>query len=422
MTRKISSSGINLFQLIYILKNEYEKKSGKQCLNLSLGNPDGVPPHDLLAVQSRFAADATYEYHTYAEDTNINHFCEGMVATHADINYSEHAHLKALPIQGIKGASAILPLACGLHLPDKTSRSKYVTIVNKPAYDIIGNWSSSYFGGESAVWPLLIEDNMRLNMDLLEAKITEIKTSGKIPNVIFTIRPGNPAAVGANKSEWERLIRICCENKIRLVNDGAYAGLCEDNTHTPLCEVAKDYPELEWAEMFSVSKSFNQPGARLGAIVGHKDFIDDFNLVKGNTDSGPNAGVMAAYGEYFKGNSARKALRDIKDIYRKRLNFIIPNLKEAGLRPACDTEAGFFTLWQTPKYAFGQDLDKSEYPRHEAFNRLVIDNTGIVGVHFLAEANSQAVPLIRYAVCSDVLAPAFKEKFLEGLSKIRPEY
>ena len=50
----------------------------------------------------------------------------------------------------------------------------------------------------------------------------------------------------------------------------------------------------------------------------------------------------------------------------------------------------------------------------EKFNRLVISELGLVGVHFGA--------LVRYAVCADVLAPEFQQRFEEALSKLHPEY
>jgi len=106
---------------------------------------------------------------------------------------------------------------------------------------------------------------------------------------------------------------------------------------------------------------------------------------------------------------------------------VFPRLEDAGLRPACRTEAGFFTLWKVPKRAFGADLSTDArvmgLPRHEAFNRLVIDETGIVGVHFEGPAfGGRAEPLVRYAVCADVLAPAFQSRFEEQLARLKPEY
>lgn len=410
--RKIPASGINLFQLIYILIREYEEKSGKKALNLSLGNPDTVPNAAILALQAECAKDPKFEHHTYGEDNNLDGFAEGMVELHGRIKVQDHPHLKALPTAGIKGASTMVTLACGLHLPDRKRRLTFTVASNLPAYDILGTWSETYLGANRVVWPLKTEDNMRLNLARLKNALAH--NNLKAPNAIFVIRPGNPAAVGCTPDEWKELIAFCVEHRVRLINDAAYAGLCGDN-HTPLAAVAKDFPDLEWLELYSVSKSFSDPGARLGALVGAKDFVDDYNMIKGNTDSGPVPYVMAAYGRYFADRkTAKKAMDDLRAMYAARLEYVIAKLKAAGLRQACDTDAGFFTLWKVPKKAFGRAIESSE-----AYNRLVISETGIVGVHFKGPDGD---PLIRYAVCSDVLDPEFQKRFAEGLARVRPEY
>lgn len=419
--RRIPASGINLFQLIYVLIREYEAKSGQKALNLSLGNPDGVPPQRILDLQARFAKDPAFAYHTYGEDNNLNGFAEAMVALHGGIGVAEHPHLRFLPIPGIKTAGALIPLACGLHLPDKARRGSFRVVSNLPAYDVIGTWSDAYLGANRIAWPLAPEDGMRLNMTRLKAALKEAEV--RRPDLVYVIRPGNPASVGASAAEWKELVAFCLETGARLVNDAAYAGLTAGGS-VPLAAVAKDYPELEWLEMYSVSKSFSDPGARLGALVGSREFVEDFNLVKGNTESGPVPYVQAAYGEYFKDRRAvQEDLDALRGLYQRRLAYVIPKLEAAGLIPACKTEAGFFTLWRVPDCALGVELSADPrtagLPAHEAFNRLVIAETGLVGVHFKGAGGE---PLIRYAVCDDVLAPAFQKRFEEALARLKPEY
>jgi aspartate/methionine/tyrosine aminotransferase len=420
VTRQIPASGINLFQLIYVLIREYAEKTGQAPMNLSLGNPDGIPVEALRKLKAKFAEDPGYDYHTYAEDKNLHSFAEGMVALHSGVKVSEHPHLKAVPTAGIKTAGALLPLACGLHLPDAERRKSFTVASNLPAYDIIGTWSQGYLGGKRIVWPLASSDNMRLNLTLLDA---ELKKQGlSRVDMVYVIRPGNPAAVGASAADWEALADWCLKRKTRLVNDAAYGALAAKGKHVSLAEVARDHKQLEWIELYSVSKSFNDPGARLGALAGSKDFVDDYLLIKGNTDSGPVPSVMAAYGEFFKdAKAAGKALDELRGLYERRLSYVVAELKKAGLKPACDTDAGFFTLWKVPKKAYGKPLPK-EWPPHEAFNRLVIGESGIVGVHFEALEDGAKVPLIRYAVCADVLAPEFKKRFERELARLKPEY
>jgi aspartate/methionine/tyrosine aminotransferase len=199
------------------------------------------------------------------------------------------------------------------------------------------------------------------------------------------------------------------------VNDGAYTTLCGKGGHVPLIEIAKDYPELEWAEMLSVSKAFSDPGARLGVLVGSAAFVEDFILIKGNTESGPVPSIMAAYAELFKDRGLTRRLMDeLYQIYQARLDYLVPKLKSLGLEPACETTAGFFTLWKTPDRAYGFDLHeeskKRGMTRSELFNRLVIERAGVVGVHFQGAPGTEE-SFIRYAVCTDVLSSEFQTRF-----------
>ncbi len=425
MTRKIPAAGINLFQLIYFLQHEYTEKTGLPCLNLSLGNPDTVPEDAILEIQSRFARDPKFEYHTYGENTNLNDFAEGMIELHGRIKVEQYEHLTGLPIPGIKTTGALVPLACGVHLPNGKTRGNFKVVSNLPAYDVIGTWTDSYLASERVVWPLATEDNMRLNLDRLKKALRDRGIDRA--DLIYVIRPGNPAAVGATAEEWKALIEYCIENNTRLCNDAAYAGLAGED-HIPLAYAAKEYPELEWIEMYSVSKSFSDPGARLGAVVGSKHFVEDLSVIKGNTESGTVPYVMAAYGEFFKDRAkAAESMRRRMKMYQERVEYLVPTLTGAGFKAACRTEAGFFTLWRAPRKVLGVVLAEDERTKdlsaHEAFNRLVITETGIVGVHFQSpDVGGGCEPLIRYAVCTDVLDAKFQKRFEEQLGRLELEY
>ena len=139
MARKVPSSGINRFRSVLRLVREHEARHHRPCLDLSMGNPDGVPPPEVLALQSRLAGDPRRVLHTYAEDDDLAGFAGRMVELHTGIRLHEHEHLAVLPIPGIKTASALLPLACGLHRSPE--RLRLVTHV--PAYDVVQTWGSA---------------------------------------------------------------------------------------------------------------------------------------------------------------------------------------------------------------------------------------------------------------------------------------
>ncbi|MCH8851810.1 MAG: hypothetical protein IID41_04070, partial [Planctomycetes bacterium] len=84
-------------------------------------------------------------------------------------------------------------------------------------------------------------------------------------------------------------------------------------------------------------------------------------------------------------------IEEVRQMYQSRIELLVKTMTNHGMRLAVQPGAGFFTLWQTPTQAFGQRVETAEQ-----FNFLMIENTGVVGVHF--------EPYIRYAVCGDVEA------------------
>src|SRR4051812_43073565 len=98
MARRIPAAAINLFQLIYTLIEEYQAKSGQPALNLSLGNPDGIPEEAVRQLKAAYSEDPGYDYHTYAESRDLLGFASSMVELHGRIRPAEHPHLQAVPI------------------------------------------------------------------------------------------------------------------------------------------------------------------------------------------------------------------------------------------------------------------------------------------------------------------------------------
>jgi aspartate/methionine/tyrosine aminotransferase len=124
-------------------------------------------------------------------------------------------------------------------------------------------------------------------------------------------------------------------------------------------------------------------------MVGSPDFVGDFKEVKGKTDTGFVAPMAAGVVAAFEGD--RESIDLVREMYRSRLGLLAKILTDRGMRLALDPTAGFFTLWLAPDRAFGQKVESAEH-----FNFMMIEETGMVGVHF--------PPYVRYAVCADVAA------------------
>jgi hypothetical protein len=107
--------------------------------------------------------------------------------------------------------------------------------------------------------------------------------------------------------------------------------------------------------------------------------------VKGEVDSGSAAPLMAGVIELFEKHKDKIA--HVSAIYGSRMSSLIYDMEKAGMLLAAVPQAGFFTLWQCPKRAFGENIGSAEQ-----FNNLMFERTGILGVPF--------EPYIRYAVCA----------------------
>ena len=167
--------------------------------------------------------------------------------------------------------------------------------------------------------------------------------------------------------------------------------MTHESGHPTLAQIACQFPGLSWAEAFSASKAGNFTGWRIGAMVGSADFIDDIARIKGDADSGFAA--FAAIGILEQLENGMDEVKATQVLYHQRIRALISILRPRGMKLAVTPQAGFFTLWQTPKMAFGQVITDAEH-----FNRLMLENTGVLGVPFN--------PYIRYAVVNDVLANA----------------
>ena len=303
---------------------------------------------------------------------------------------SEHSRSDAvdyLPIPGIKPILGLVPLACGC-----AEQRITVATMTSPGYPIPADWCAYH--------PLVTHNALPLNpANMFRFAPDEIPPG---TDLIMMNYPHNPSGQVASREWLRQICEVCSTRHIRLFNDAAYVVLSYASDSVTLAEVAPDYPELSWAEAFTAAKLIgNGTGWHVGAMVGSPDFIGDLKIVKGKTDTGfvaPMAvGVVAAF-EHDQAGIAR-----YREMYRARLRRLIELLTPHGMRLALEPAAGFFTLWLIPTRAFGQKIESAEH-----FNFLMIERTGMVGVHFPG--------YVRYAVCADIdaMAKEIEEAFMQA--------
>lgn len=377
----LPEGGTNLFQTIKAKCREAEE-GGQKIYRLSIGQPTGPALLSARKAAARAVMSKAESMHEYQDNGSpgVPDFAKRFVQAHFGFSL-DREDVGYLPIPGIKPMLGLVPLACGA-----AQNSVLVGTATRPGYPTPADWCG-YLAVKHYSLPLNPENDFRFKPDDIE-----IGT-----DLIMVNYPHNPSGQIATREWWQELCRHCRDHNIRLFNDNPYYILSHSPDSCALTEVAGEFPGLEfpglsWAEAFSASKVIsNGTGWRIGAIVGSPDFIGDIATIKGNTDSG-FAAPMAA-GVLHAIENDKEGIAACRELYGRRIEILIDILRKQRMMLAVHPGAGFFTLWRRPIKAFGQEIIDAEH-----FNFLMIEKTGVVGVHF--------EPYIRYAVTGDVEAMA----------------
>ena len=374
---RLGQESENVFQTIRAKRAEAQGR-GMTLIDLSIGEPRG--PALLSARQAAATAvmsdeEAMHAYQ-YNASPGVPNFAPRFVHTHVQRSFPRDA-VDYLPIPGIKPMLGLVPLACGC-----AEQRITVATTTSPGYPTPADWCGYHPLVNHYALPLHPDNAFRFSP-------TDIAPH---TDLIMMNYPHNPSGQVATREWLSQLCEFCSTHDIRLFNDAAYYVLSYDADSITLSELTADYPELSWAEAFTAAKLIgNGTGWHVGAMVGSPDFIGDLKVVKGKTDTGfvapMAAGVVAAMENDHEG------IRQYRNMYQARLKLFIELLTSHGMQLALEPAAGFFTLWLIPTHAFGKRIESAEH-----FNFMMIEETGVVGVHFPG--------YIRYAVCADIAALA----------------
>lgn len=406
--RYLPESWENLFQRIKRLVREYEAKNWVwSSINIAVWEPDTNPPELLRKLVAEEVLRDVNKNHNYWDNWSPDWLNNKLVKLNTKIDIENYSHIKTLLIPWEKPILWLLPIATWANRNDSpVSNTWYMK--NAPAYDVMATWCE-YIWEESFIWPIYSYENFKLKVSNMP--------DWRLPRMILTVKPWNPCPVWASEEEWKEIIDFCIKNKIRLVNDGAYTAVVHKN-HVSLTSVAVKYPELEWAELFSISKTYSACGWRLWVIVWSNDFIDEITKIKWNTDSWVFWPAAVWLNRYLDTAESSEDNKKIEKMYMNRIDVLIPIFESAGLKLACPSDAWFFMLFMCPK-----KLNWLEINTSEEFNNAMINAIWLVWVPFVWSAvdwkNEQ---FIRYSACYDSLKPENVTRLKDALKKVNISY
>ncbi|MBO9469206.1 alanine transaminase [Endozoicomonas sp. G2_2] len=154
-----------------------------------------------------------------------------------------------------------------------------------------------------------------------------IKESWPRPKMMLLNFPGNPTTQCVELEFFERCVEMAREYDLWIVQDLAYADLCFDGYEAPsILQVpgAKDVA----VECYTLSKSYNMPGWRVGFMCGNSTLIAALARMKSYLDYGMFTPVQVAAIAAL--NGPQECVTEIRDMYQKRRDVLCDGLNDIG--------------------------------------------------------------------------------------------
>ncbi len=147
------------------------------------------------------------------------------------------------------------------------------------------------------------------------------------PKFMIMNFPHNPTTATVDLRFMKRVADFARENEIMVAHDLAYADLCFDGYKAPSFMQVEGAREIG-VEFFTLSKSYNMPGWRVGFAVGNREMIGALARLKSYFDYGMFAPVQVAAIAAL--NGPQDCVAEITQMYKSRRDVLVNGLNRAG--------------------------------------------------------------------------------------------
>ncbi len=294
------------------------RRAGEDIIDFSMGNPDGPAPKHVI--DKLIEAAQKPKNHGYSASKGIYKL------RLAICNWYERRYGVALDPD--KEAVATMGSKEGyVHLVQAITNPGDVAIVPDPTYPI-HSYAFILAGGSVHKTQLKFNEHYEVDEEKffqdLYKSLNEVFPKPKYLVVNF---PHNPSTATVTPEFYKELVRIAKKERFYIISDIAYADLTYDGYRTPsVLEVdgAKDVA----VESFTLSKSYNMAGWRVGFVVGNPKLVGALQKIKSWIDYGMFTPIQIAATVALEG--PQDCVEEIRKKYEKRRDVLIESFGRAG--------------------------------------------------------------------------------------------
>ena len=287
------------------------RRAGKDVIDLGMGNPDRPTPPHVVEKLCEVAHDP--KAHRYSASKGIPHLRRAITEWYGNrFGVELDPKTEAISVIGSKEGISHLFLA----ILDEGD----MVIVPSPGYPI-HYYSVVIAGGHLHTVPLTVEKNFLPDLSQITQQVYPR------PKILILSYPNNPTTQVVDLAFFEEVVEFAKREEILIVHDLAYSEICFDGYKAPSFLQAKGAKEVG-IEFYSLSKTYNMAGWRVGFAVGNRNVIAALAKLKSYYDYGIFTPVQVAAIAAIKGDQS--CVDELNQIYSRRRDVMVDGLNGMG--------------------------------------------------------------------------------------------
>jgi alanine-synthesizing transaminase len=306
------------------------RRRGEDIIDLSMGNPDGpTPPHIVEKLVESAQRGDTHGYSVSKGVSRLRRAIAQWYQRRFDVDIDpDH---EAIVTIGSKEGLAHLMLAT-------LDRGDTVLVPN-PSYPI-------HIYGAIIAGADIRSVRMTPGTDFFEELERAIRESFPKPKMMILGFPSNPTARCVELAFFERVVALARQHGILVVHDLAYADITFDGFVAPSIMQVPGARDVA-VEFFTMSKSYNMAGWRVGFMVGNRELVAALARIKSYHDYGTFTPIQVAAIVALEG--PQDCVEEIRATYQRRRDVMVRGLHEAGWMVE-NPKASMYIWAEIPEY------------------------------------------------------------------------
>jgi len=318
-----------VFNIIGDLRHK-ARRAGEDIIDFGMGNPDGAtPPHVVAKLIEAASKPVNHRYSVSKGIYKLRLAITNWYKRRYDVDLDPDS--EAIATIGSKEGLGHLALAI-LGPGD-------VVLCPSPTYPI-HQYSVIIAGGDLRSIPLIPGE------DFFAHLVDAVKQTWPRPKLLILNFPANPTTEVVDLHFFEKIVDFARENSLLVIHDLAYADLCFDGYEAPSFLQVPGAKEVG-VEFFTLSKSYNMPGWRVGFAVGNPAMIGALARIKSYLDYGMFQPIQIA--AIAAMNGPQDAVAHICQRYKERRDVLVDGLNRIGWH-VTKPKATMFVWAQIPEH------------------------------------------------------------------------